>query len=151
MRLRRSIPVVLGTSLALITALVASSITVAGGRPFTVAPLTGAAEAPNPGDPDGTGWARFWMNPGQGEVCYDYTVNGVATLAAAHIHVAPAGVAGPVVIPTPPTRSDGGTGCVNADRDLIRAILTHPSAYYFNVHNAQFPAGALRGQLSRQP
>ena len=27
----------------------------------------------------------FWMNPGTGEVCYDYTVSGVATLGAAHI------------------------------------------------------------------
>ena len=151
MRLRRSIPIPLGTSLALVTALIASSLTVAGGRPFTVAPLTGAAEAPNPGDPDGTGSARFWMNPGQGEVCYDYTVSGVATLAAAHIHIAPSGVAGPVVIPTPPTRPDGGAGCVSADRDLIAAILTHPGGYYFNVHNAAFPAGALRGQLSRRP
>jgi hypothetical protein len=151
MRLRRSISVALATSLALITALVVSSIAVAGGRPFTVAPLTGVAEAPGPGDPDGTGSARFWMNPGQSEVCYDYTVSGVSTLVAAHIHVAPPGVAGPVVIPTPPTRPDGGTGCVSADRDLIVAILTHPGAYYFNVHNSQFPAGALRGQLSRQP
>ncbi len=40
---------------------------------------------------------------------------------------------------------------MTADRDLIVAILTNPSAYYFNVHNATFPAGALRGQLSRTP
>lgn len=151
MRLRRSIPVATGVSLALATALLVSGIAVAGGRPFTVAPMTGAAEAPDPGDPDGTGSARFWMNPGTGQVCYDYTVTGVAPLAAAHIHRAPAGVPGPVVIPLPPTRADGGTGCVSAARDLLVAILTHPSAYYFNVHNADFQAGALRGQLSRTP
>jgi hypothetical protein len=151
MQVRRSIPVALGTSLALVIALVAGSVAIGGGRSFTVAPLTGAAEAPNPGDPDGTGSARFWMNPGTGEVCYDYTVSGVAPLAAAHIHIAPAGVAGPVVIPTPPTSATGGSGCVTAERDLLVAILTHPSGYYFNVHNADFPAGALRGQLSRRP
>ena len=151
MRTRRSIHVALGATVLLTLAMATSGFALAGGRPFTVAPLTGAAEAPNPGDLDGTGLARFWMNPGTGVVCYDYTVSGVAPLAAAHIHVAPAGVAGPVVIPTPPTRADGGTGCVSAARDLLVAILTHPSAYYFNVHNADFPAGALRGQLSRRP
>lgn len=151
MQIRRSIPIAFATAAALVIALVASSISVAGGRPITVAPLTGAAEAPGPGDADGTGTARFWMNPGQGEVCYEFTVSGVAPLTAAHIHIAPPGVAGPVVIPTPKTSDTGGTGCVPVERDLIVAILTDPSAYYFNVHNAPFPAGALRGQLSRTP
>jgi hypothetical protein len=113
--------------------------------------LTGAAEAPDPGDPDGSGTASFTFNPGTGVVCYDYSVTGVGDLAAAHIHVAPAGSPGPVVIPTEPTSTTGGSGCVTAERSLIVAILTNPSGYYFNVHNADFPAGALRGQLSRSP
>ena len=46
MQIRRSIPIALGISLALGVALVASSVTVAAGRPFTVTPLTGAAERP---------------------------------------------------------------------------------------------------------
>ncbi|MEO9129568.1 MAG: CHRD domain-containing protein [Sphingomonas sp.] len=29
------------------------------------------------------------------------------------------------------------------------AILATPSDYYFNVHTAAFPKGALRGQLGR--
>lgn len=122
----------------------------AGGRPFSTT-LTGAAEAPDPGDPDGSGTARVWVNAGQAEVCYLYTVTGVAPLLAAHIHFAPAGVAGGVVVPLPPTSATGGSGCVDADRDLLIKILTDPSGYYVNVHNADFPAGALRGQLSREP
>jgi hypothetical protein len=112
-----------------------------GGRPFTVT-LTGAAEAPVPGDPDGSGTASLRLNPGQGEVCFDIQVQDVAPLTAAHIHVGPAGVAGPVVVPL-------GTdaGCVTAERDLIRDIIRNPSNYYVNVHNMPFPAGALRGQL----
>jgi CHRD domain len=135
-------------ALALTSALFLAGVATAGGRPISI-DLTGAAEAPGPGDPDGSGTASFTFNPGTGEVCYDYSVTGVDPLTAAHIHVAPVGVAGPVVIGTPPTSATGGSGCVTADRDLIRAILMDPSNYYFNVHNAPFPAGALRGQLTR--
>ena len=125
-----------------------SSVALAGGRPMSVE-LTGAAERPGPGDPDGSGMASFTFNPGTGEVCYEYSVTGVGPLTAAHIHVAGADSPGPVVIPTPKTSDTGGSGCVTAERELIVAILTNPSGYYFNVHNATFPGGALRGQLSR--
>jgi hypothetical protein len=135
-------------SLALTSALLVAGGATAGGRPISI-DLTGAAEAPGPGDPDGSGTASFTFNPGQGEVCYEYSVTGVEPLTAAHIHVASVGSPGPVVIPLPPSSATGGSGCVAADRDLIRAILIDPSAYYFNVHNAPFPAGALRGQLTR--
>jgi CHRD domain-containing protein len=151
MHVRRSIPIALGTSLALLIALVAGGVAVAGGRPFTVAPLTGAAEAPTAGDPDGTGSARFWMNPGTGQVCWDYSVSGVQPLIAAHIHHAPAGVPGPVVIPMMPMTATGGADCATVDRALIQDILVHPGDYYFNVHTDDFKAGALRGQLSRTP
>jgi hypothetical protein len=136
--------------LAIVMALMLSSMLAAtasaGGQVFQLT-LTGAAEAPGPGDPDGTGTVTLSFNRGQGEVCYDYTVSGVAPLTAAHIHVAPAGSPGPVVIPLPPTAGDSGSGCVAADRELIKAITKDPSAYYFNVHNADYPAGALRAQL----
>jgi hypothetical protein len=35
------------------------------------------------------------------------------------------------------------------DRSLIKAIIQYPEEYYVNVHNMPYPAGALRGQLSR--
>jgi hypothetical protein len=38
---------------------------------------------------------------------------------------------------------------VEVDRELALAILKHPADYYVNVHNAEFPAGAARGQLSK--
>jgi hypothetical protein len=134
-------------ALALTSALLVAGVAMGGGRPMSI-DLTGAAEAPGPGDPDGSGTASFTFNPGTGEVCFDYSVTGVEPLTAAHIHVAPVGVAGPVVIPVAASGT-GASGCVTADRDLILAILKNPSAYYFNVHNAPFPAGALRGQLSK--
>lgn len=116
----------------------------AGGRPFTT-DLTGAAEAPGPGDPDGSGTAHVRVNPGQQEVCWTIEVSDIAPVAAAHIHAAPAGAPGPVVVPLLPFSA----GCVDVDRDLALAIIRDPAAYYVNVHTGDFPAGALRGQLAR--
>lgn len=139
-----------GLVLALLAAMTLALVPVVsandGGRPFRLV-LSGGSERPGPGDPDGTGVAVLRLNPGQREVCYEFTVSGVAPLVAAHIHRAPASAPGPVVIPTPPTTATGGSGCVSADRDLIRDIIQNPANYYFNVHNAEYPAGALRAQL----
>ena len=147
-RLRTTILIAAVAALTLGSAAIATADD--GGRPFRLT-LTGAAEVnaagvPNQGDLDGTGTAVFTFNPGQGEVCYDVTVSGVADLTAAHIHRAPATAPGPVVIPTP-VGVTGGSGCVSAERDLILDILRNPENYYFNVHNAPFPAGALRAQF----
>ena len=118
----------------------------AGGRPFSTA-LSGANEAPGPGDPDGTGHARVTLNQGQGEVCYDFTVANVGPIVAGHIHRAPVGVAGPVVVPFPVATSL--SGCVAADPELIKEIRQNPTEFYVNLHPADFPAGAVRGQLGK--
>lgn len=122
----------------------------AGGRPLT-ADLTGAAEAPGPGDPDGSGTAVLTINPGQREVCFLITVSGITLPAiAAHIHEAPIGVPGPVVVTLVPPAADGtAAGCVTADREELIEILHEPEEYYVNVHTTDFPAGAVRGQLSK--
>jgi hypothetical protein len=138
----------LSLAVALVAGLLFAGVALAGGRPLT-ANLLGANERPILGDPDGSGSFAATFNPGTGEVCYSYEVTGVEPLAAAHIHVAPAGSPGPVVIPLEPTSPTGGSGCVTADRDLVLAIIKDPGAYYFNVHNATYPGGALRGQLSK--
>jgi hypothetical protein len=136
--------------LILLTMLALTSIAADGGRKFTTT-LTGAAEAPGPGDPDGSGTAFLSLNPGAGQVCFELSVSGIALPATgAHIHVAPAGSPGPVVVPlTPPDASGTSSGCVSASRELIIAIIQDPDAYYVNVHSTEFPAGAVRGQLSK--
>ena len=112
--------------------------------------LTGAAEVPGPGDPDGAGTARITLNAGQGEVCFALAVTGIAPAGASHIHVGAPTVAGPVVVTlAPPPATGSSTACVSANEDLVRQIAGDPGAYYVNVHNAAFPAGAIRGQLSK--
>ncbi len=117
-----------------------------GGRPLSTV-LTGAAEVPGPGDPDGSGTASLRVNPGQQQVCFELAVEDIAMALAAHIHVGAADVAGPVVVTLAAPSSGTSSGCVDVDRALALAIIQDPDAYYVNVHNAEFPAGAVRGQL----
>jgi hypothetical protein len=151
MSLVRRIALGLVASIGLLLAsVVPASAVIIPGVPFTVE-LTGEAEVnqagePNQGDLDASGTATLTINPGTGQVCWTIKVEGdIQPIFAAHIHVGPTTAPGPVVVPLSPT-----TGCtVVADRELLLAIITDPSSYYVNVHNEEFPAGALRGQLDR--
>lgn len=119
-----------------------------GGRPFTVA-LTGAAERPGPGDPDGSGTATFRVNPGQEQICYTLTVADIDSATGAHIHRAPPTAAGPIVVHLEPPADGSSEGCVPVPRALALEIVRNPEAFYVNVHNAAFRPGAIRGQLAR--
>jgi len=111
--------------------------------------LTGAKEVPGPGDRDGRGFAG--VQPGSDQVCVQIRYRNIDAPTAAHIHEAPAGVAGDVVVDLVPliaTSPPGQiNGCVVVDSALAADITATPSDYYVNVHNAAFPAGAIRGQL----
>jgi hypothetical protein len=113
--------------------------------------LTGAAEAPGPGDPDGRGQAVVRLDARAGTVCFKVTAKDVAGTTAGHIHEAPAGEAGPIRVGLFMSASTDTKrrGCVDVDPAVVREILADPSDYYVNVHNAEFPGGALRGQLGR--
>ena len=118
-----------------------------GGQAFPVA-LTGEAESPA-GDPVGAGTATVRLRAGQGQVCYQLAATNLPPAAAAHIHRGATGAAGPVVVPLQTPGADGtSSGCAPVARTLVAAILAAPASYYVNVHTAEFPGGAVRGQLT---
>jgi hypothetical protein len=114
--------------------------------------MSGAEEAPGPGDEDGTGMANITVNLFKRQVCFALMVSDIGPATAAHIHIAPPGEPGPVVVPLNPPPTDGSSrGCANnVDAQLLKNIVRHPERYYVNVHNEEFPAGAVRGQLGEQ-
>lgn len=107
---------------------------------------------PNKGDLDGTGTASVTVNVGQQRVCWDIDVAGIASPTRGHIHKAPSTTTGGVVVTFFETDSVDLDGCTTSpvDRELLKDILKNPQEYYVNVHNADFPAGALRGRLASQ-
>ena len=122
-----------------------------GGRPLSTT-MTGAAERPGPGDPDGTGTATIRVTPGLGRVCFALNVANITLpAAAAHIHLAPPTDPGPVVVTlVAPDATGASQGCVSTTRALVKAILKTSSAYYVNVHTTDYADGAVRGQLGKR-
>ena len=108
--------------------------------------LTGAAEVPGPGDPDGRGTAVIRVDSRTGAICYRLRVHRIEPATMAHIHLGGPTVAGPVVQGLAAPTDGSSSGCV-VNGALADAIVAHPSNYYVNVHNAPFPPGAVREQL----
>ena len=146
---RHRVSISIGLTGALLAGLALAGPAFAAGSRLT-ASMSGAQEVPGPGDPDGTGTAVIRLNKGKGEICYELTVSGIAPATAAHIHIGTAGIAGPVVVVLAPPSSGSVSACATGvNAELIKAIAKTPGDYYVNVHNAEFPAGAIRGQLSK--
>jgi hypothetical protein len=120
----------------------------ASGTSFT-ATLSGGLEVPGPGDPDGSGTARITLDPEKGELCYEISVGNIETANAAHVHSGAAGVAGPPVVPIDAPVEGTSKGCASAEKQVLLDIEANPENFYVNVHNAEFPPGAVRGQLRR--
>lgn len=146
--------VLVGTaSLTLLAGLPYSPLTAYADNPYVygqpgaprVTTLSGAEEVPA-ADPDGSGFASIWLNHGQGTVCWEVSYSNIVAPTAAHIHHAAAGVNGSVVLPLSPIAA----GCASPSKSLIKDITQNPEDYYVNVHNAVYPAGAIRGQLSNR-
>ena len=115
----------------------------------------GAAEVPDPGDPDGSGGAQVKIYVKKQKLCFTLVVLDITLpTAAAHIHEGEAGAAGAVVVTLKAPEEIAGTGiglATGCARDqakpLLRDIKQNPDQYYVNVHTSDFPGGAVRGQL----
>ena len=118
---------------------------------------------------DAQGQANFKLSDDGLSIDYKLNVANIENVTQSHIHLAPKGVSGGIVVwlypsapPFAPTliagRSDGtlAEGVITAGR-LINALAGHPLSdllnaikagnAYVNVHTSQFPPGDIRGQI----
>ena len=107
--------------------------------------MLGKNEAPK-GSPTASGTATITLNATKGTVCWKFTVKGLDTVNASHIHKGPKGKSGNVVVPLFAGKLKT-SGCVKAAKATVAAIQKNPTAYYVNIHTNKYPAGAIRGQL----
>jgi hypothetical protein len=131
-----------------------------------IAPMSGDQEVP-PADTRARGQTTFTLSEDGSELSYRLIVANLHNVTQAHIHLAPAGANGPVVLwlypAGPPAqlipgRSSGvlATGTVTA-ADLVGLLEDQPLSAlieemragnaYVNVHTSQFPPGEIRGQI----
>ena len=109
--------------------------------------LSGANEVPPRETPAfGTGQAMLDLDSKM--FMFNYTFdNLVAPQTAAHIHVAPPGVNGPVLYPLP---MGSPSSFMKMLTDLDVEQLTS-GLWYVNVHSTTYPAGEIRGQFVPVP
>lgn len=128
---------------------------------------TGAADNRLVGDPNGSGEVYVFgidpqTSPTRTTLCYVLVVDGIQDGAPgpgspfmAHIHEGAEGTNGPVVANLAFPQGGQSADCLDQDEagkfvngGSVEDILANPGDYYVNVHTAEFPAGAVRGQLS---
>lgn len=115
--------------------------------------LTGSQEVfPPGGDPQGLGNGGVKVKGKSAKICVLFKkITGIGPATAAHIHQAPAGVDGPIVMTLAPPVQKGkkyqkSKTCA-VDVDLAAQLASSPQSFYLNVHTAEFSGGAIRAQL----
>ncbi len=135
-------------TLALLLGLVAE---MSGAASFR-ATLRGDRETPSAGDPNGWGFAAAILDGGT--LRYYLLTHGIAAPSVASIHAGRPGKSGSAVVTLATSFGTVGSdtfasaGSVPVEAGLAQALAADPTAYYFTVDNADFPSGALRGQLA---
>lgn len=110
--------------------------------------LSGAEEVPGPGDQDGTGTAVVTFDTASNEVCWDITVQNIGEPTAGHIHIGGPGRSGSVMMDLD-LPGNGLKACSTVDGTTMSHMSGGPKSHYLNIHTAEFPDGAVRGQLQK--
>lgn len=117
------------------------------------------------GDPNGTGELYvFGIDGDPTTFCYVLIVDriedgapGPGSPFAAHLHRGARGQNGPVVANLAFPQGGQSADCLSQDEagkfvngGSVQEILASPGSFYVNVHTAEYPNGAVRGQLAPQ-
>jgi hypothetical protein len=108
------------------------------------------ANGPKVGDPDGA--AAAFLDAHGSTVSYSFAWVNIAPPTLGHVHEGRSGQNGAVKVPlfgTPiPANIFAISGAAQkVDPALVEQIRNNPRGFYTNLHTAEFPGGAVRGQL----
>ena len=118
-----------------------------GPASYALATTLRGSREPGGGSPTGQGFAAVVFDTGK--LYYYLWETGIGAPTVAHIHTGGAGTSGSVLVGLSPTFANGqATGSVAVDAVTLGDIQADPDEYYVNIHNGDFPNGALRGQLA---
>ena len=107
--------------------------------------LTGD-KVPGGGDADGYARVEVSISDNFDRICWEVDEVRGLTPTAAHIHMGAEGSNGPVVLPL--EAEDGAwTACAEGSEWTQNRIEGNPSMFYVQIHTAEYPNGAIRGQL----
>lgn len=109
--------------------------------------LAGANEVGG-GAPDGNGAFRAEVNTESGDFCYTLYGERISAPTMAHVHTGAAGTNGGPII-TMDVTGKGSDMCIAVEPDKLKTIIANPAGFYVNIHTADFPGGAVRGQLAK--
>jgi len=125
-----------------------ADLTGGGGSEFTTkGPAVGPGGRPQ--DEEGSGTAHVTLITSEDRFCYSLEASDIEPATKAHIHEGTAEESGPTVVKLdPPPEDRTSSGCTDVSPALLRKLLWKPERYYVDVHNKEFPHGAIRGQLS---
>ena len=102
-----------------------------------------------PQDENGSGTAHVTLITSEDQLCYSLEASDIEPGTKAHIHEGTAEERGPAAVKLdPPPEDRSYSGCTDVNPALLRKLLQKPERYYVDVHNKEFPHGAIRGQLS---
>jgi hypothetical protein len=114
--------------------------------------VPGSAGSPAAGDSDGRAIEVLRIKGNQVSFAIKWT--GIGAPTAGHLHLGAAGANGAMKVslfgaPLPATlNAVVGTVTVD-DGPLLDSLKSDPGTFYTNLHNGEFPGGAVRGQLHK--
>jgi predicted small lipoprotein YifL len=115
------------------------------GRNVRFARLSAAEEVPANAS-SATGIGTLVIDPATRAASGNITLSGITAIAA-HIHLAPAGISGPIIVPL----TDAGAGVFNVPAGTVltaaQLLAYKQGNLYYNAHSALFPNGEIRGQI----